>query len=76
MRCADSTGLAIGESRTSGILKGLPYPSSGTDASRSVLSAVRIPWRISDQLCDGLEDNESCDATLHVRALPPPTLFA
>jgi hypothetical protein len=59
------------------VLRGLLYRSSGTDACRFASSAVRIPWRISDQLCDGLQGNESCDTTLHVQALPPPpTLVA
>jgi hypothetical protein len=29
-----------------------------------------------DQLCDGLQGNESRDATSNARALPTPTLFA
>jgi hypothetical protein len=46
MRCAGSTGCALGVSSSPGILKGFPYTSSATDACRSTLKDVRIPRRM------------------------------
>jgi hypothetical protein len=45
MRCADSTGCAIGVSSLPRILRGSPYMTSATDDCRSALKAVRIPSR-------------------------------
>jgi hypothetical protein len=45
MRCADSTGCALGVSSSQGILRGSPYTSSATDACRSALNDVRMPRR-------------------------------
>jgi hypothetical protein len=46
MRCAGSAGLAVGVSSLLGILKGSPYnTSSGTDACKSSLKAVRMLGR-------------------------------
>jgi hypothetical protein len=48
MRCAGSTESAVGVSSSLGILRGLPYTSSATNAYRSALkalNAVRIPRR-------------------------------
>jgi hypothetical protein len=45
MRCAGSTGSAVGVSSSPGSLRGSPDTSSATDACRSYLKAVRIPRR-------------------------------
>jgi hypothetical protein len=45
MKCAGSTGSAVGASSSPGILRGSPYTSSDADACRSSLNAVRIPRR-------------------------------
>jgi hypothetical protein len=45
MRCAGSIGLAVGVSSLPGVLRGVPYMSSVTDACRSSLNAVQIPRR-------------------------------
>jgi hypothetical protein len=37
MRCAGSTGSAVGASSSPGILRGSPYTSSATDACKSSL---------------------------------------
>jgi hypothetical protein len=34
------------------------------------LTLQRQEQKLGDQLCDGLQGNESCDATSHVQALP------
>lgn len=36
----------------------------------------RQEQRLGDQLCDGLQGNESCEAILHVQVLPTPTVVA
>jgi hypothetical protein len=40
MRCTGSTGSAVGDSSSPGILRGSLYTSSATDACRSSLNAV------------------------------------
>jgi hypothetical protein len=45
IKCAGSTGPAIGVRSSPGILRGELHMSSATDAGRSSLNAVRIPRR-------------------------------
>jgi hypothetical protein len=45
MRCAGSTGSAVGVSSSPGILRDSPYTNSDTDACRYALNDVRIPRR-------------------------------
>jgi hypothetical protein len=44
----------------------------GFSVARHIITLQRQEQTLGDQSCDGLQGNESCDATTHAQAPPPP----